>query len=1146
MSDNARYHAKKHAKSEQVWLFWLTDFMATPEAISARLLRATHPFWGMLMAGHLTRLRIETLEDRHLLSANPLVDLNGAAFGVDYAVERVDGKGLVSIVSHDLLVASPSALQFSSATITIINPQAGDVLGALTHGTSITAAYAGGVLQLTGIDSVAHYQQVLRTARFNSTATRTVGDHVDISFTVNDGLASSNAAHSVLTVIPAGTASVAGLHLFYNHSKFDGDNLAAGAADDQAIATDKQALPQGQTATQANYTNYYRGINGIMVDIAGPHGAVSANDFILQVGNNNLPDTWLDAPSPLTVTTRAGAGQGGSDRVEIIWADGAIANEWLQIVVAANSHTGLTTPDTFLFGNSTGESGNSSNDANVTAIDALRVINRVLSGGTGAATIDDPLDYNRDGNITAIDALLAINRMQSSLPDLNLTNVAPIAPERLNSTSSSSTIIMSRLPDNSFIYSVGVSPVIEGHPLPYKGSVSVEPTTITLIFTSALSTAFGTAGPHSAANPSNYQLFKDGVEQLGSIVSAAVETTTSGSTPPLTQSSVTLSFDRALTPGDYRLVALGTIFDTSFRPFDRQGDNMPGSDYPVLFSVSPVIRHGDAAIVAQNTDAPADNVLTPAVVSTASGDFVVAWSKQDDWDAKFHLFIQRYTAADASLGTPLLVSTDINPRDVSLGIDAAGTLTVVWSSQPNNPAGYGKPLLEDPGHIFARRYGADLKPLGDEFQVDLPSRFDIPMYSSSALNPDLAVNAQGDVVISWEEKGLDQQVEVVAQRYDATGLARGGILPLSTDRANYLWSPPQIAMDATGNFAVLWAVSDFVSHRIVARLFNASGLPQGAEFNIQESTSGIVSMPAIAMSAAGDFIVAWQNTTGWNSEVLARRFNSAGQPVGEPFRVDPENASGTAGSPQLSLDSKGQFLVVWQVTSDASPAGHYTPAVAGESLFFARTYDHSGNALMPSSLVTSDQFVDPSNFDGYVGPYAASAAIAINAHDQAMMVWTQGASDSYLQYGEQDTLLAQTWILDHPPELDLNGPAAGLDFAIGYQSGQSAVPIVDAAQLLVSDQPAGRLISARITIDNPQQGDWLAVNTHGTAISTNYSYGVLSLTGADTAAHYQAVLRTTTFGSTSHRATGSKIHFSFVVNDGTSDSPTVHSLITTG
>ena len=64
-------------------------------------------------------------------------------------------------------------------------------------------------------------------------------------------------------------------------------------SDDNAIATDKTAyLPGSGAATFANVSSYTAGINGIMVDISGTHGTLTANDFIFKVGNNNSPNAW--------------------------------------------------------------------------------------------------------------------------------------------------------------------------------------------------------------------------------------------------------------------------------------------------------------------------------------------------------------------------------------------------------------------------------------------------------------------------------------------------------------------------------------------------------------------------------------------------------------------------------------------------------------------------------------------------------------------------------------------------------------------------------------------------------------------------------------------------------------------------------------
>ena len=68
------------------------------------------------------------------------------------------------------------------------------------------------------------------------------------------------------------TPRVVARQLFYNDSAWDGNNAAANADDDDAIATDKVALLPGMTATFANYTSYSRGINGLMIDVQDLRG----------------------------------------------------------------------------------------------------------------------------------------------------------------------------------------------------------------------------------------------------------------------------------------------------------------------------------------------------------------------------------------------------------------------------------------------------------------------------------------------------------------------------------------------------------------------------------------------------------------------------------------------------------------------------------------------------------------------------------------------------------------------------------------------------------------------------------------------------------------------------------------------------------
>jgi hypothetical protein len=202
-------------------------------------------------------------------------------------------------------------------------------------------------------------------------------------------------------------------YIFYNNSAWDGNKPEANAADDNAIAVDKMPLRSGAKATFANYTSYNLGINGIMIDLAlpGPVPTLSAtDDFTFRVGNSADPSTWAAPSDRPAISIRPGAGLAGSDRVTLIWPDGLIKKQWLQVTVLPTDHTGLSTQDVFYFGNAIGECGNTSGnttpDAVVNGADVVYTRSN-LRGPFNPAPITFPYDYNRDKIVNGADIIIS-------------------------------------------------------------------------------------------------------------------------------------------------------------------------------------------------------------------------------------------------------------------------------------------------------------------------------------------------------------------------------------------------------------------------------------------------------------------------------------------------------------------------------------------------------------------------------------------------------------------------------------------------------------------------------------------------------------------------------------------------------------------
>jgi FG-GAP-like repeat len=118
--------------------------------------------------------------------------------------------GQTITVSPALSVADPDNLTLVNATVRITGGTFagdGDVLAATTTGTSIVASYNSTTetLTLAGIDTPAHYQQVLDSLTFDSTSSNPTNSASDptrtLSWVANDGSASNNLSAAATTTI---------------------------------------------------------------------------------------------------------------------------------------------------------------------------------------------------------------------------------------------------------------------------------------------------------------------------------------------------------------------------------------------------------------------------------------------------------------------------------------------------------------------------------------------------------------------------------------------------------------------------------------------------------------------------------------------------------------------------------------------------------------------------------------------------------------------------------------------------------------------------------------------------------------------------------------------------------------------------------
>ena len=205
-------------------------------------------------------------------------------------------------------------------------------------------------------------------------------------------------------------------------------------------------------------------------------------------------------------------------------------------------------------------------------------------------------------------------------------------------------------------------------------------------------------------------------------------------------------------------------------------------------------------------------------------------------------------------------------------------------------------------------------PLGPEFRVNSYT-------TSNQRDPSVAVDASGNFVVVWDSQ-QDPAVGVFGQRYNAGGAPLGPEFHINTF-TNGFQGVPAVASDAAGNIIVVWSsIQDGFGYGVFSQRYAVSGAPLGSEFRVNTYTTYHQALASVAADPSGSFVVVWnsgfQDGSGYG--VFGQRFASSGAPVGPEFRVNTYTTGSQYGS-RLAVDGLGNFVVVWNSGQDGSYNG---------------------------------------------------------------------------------------------------------------------------------------------------------------------------------------------------------------------------------
>ncbi|MGF1936120.1 MAG: beta strand repeat-containing protein [Nostoc sp. ChiQUE02] len=585
----------------------------------------------------------------------------------------------------------------------------------------------------------------------------------------------------------------------------------------------------------------------------------------------------------------------------------------------------------------------------------------------------------------------------------------------------------------------------------------------------------------------------------------------------------------------------------------------------------------NSAGVAQGSEFKVNTSITndqsnPTVVMDVDGDFVISWVSDGQDGSGNGIYAQRYNSAGVAQGSEFKVNTSTSGDQINptIAIDATGDFVISWQSQDGSGTG-----------IYAQRYNSAGVAQGNEFKVNTYT-------ADNQSNPKVAMDAAGDFVISWQSYYQDgSYYGIYAQRYNSAGVAQGNEFKVNTTISKSQ-SNPTLAMDSDGDFVISWQSlnQDGSGYGIYAQRYNSSGVAQGNEFKVNTYNSNDQKNPVVAIDTDGDFVISW-SSYGQDASydaIYARRYNSAGVAQGDEFQVNTFTTNYQS-NPTIAIAKDNNFVISWQsINQDGSGDGIYArlyknsgvPPTITSGSASALAYIENATTAIDSGITVSD--VDSPNLSsatisissGFVSAQDTLAFTNQNgitgSYNSSTGVLTLTGSSTLANYQTALRSITYTNSSDNPTTTPrtvsflvndgtanstavtrninitaVNNAPVGTatNSALAYT--ENATIAIDSG-ITVSDLDSANLSSATVSISSGfvSAQDTLAfTNQNGITGSYNSSTGILTLTGSSTLANYQTALRSITYTNSSDSPTTTPRTVSFVVNDGTANSTAV-------
>jgi len=262
-----------------------------------------------------------------------------------------------------------------------------------------------------------------------------------------------------------------------------------------------------------------------------------------------------------------------------------------------------------------------------------------------------------------------------------------------------------------------------------------------------------------------------------------------------------------------------------------------------------------------------------SIAALNDGGFVVSWESY----VGQNLYAKRYDANGYAQGDEFLISIDYGIRPSISGL-ADGGFVVTWMNGNYD-------------NIRAKLYDAYGNAQGGEFLVNTTDQ--------NQHFPAVTALTGGGFVVAWYATTWStSEFGIYIRRYDAEGIPQGDEILISTPGDSNRQDNPTIMALADGGFVVSWDSYALAAPNVVAQRFDANGVAQGGIFQVSSNASSLnEANSSIAGLTDGGFVVNWTGADGSGLGIHAQRYNSEGEKIGDI------TLTGSANADHLNVDA---------------------------------------------------------------------------------------------------------------------------------------------------------------------------------------------------------------------------------------------------